>query len=212
MRYLAHLDTDRIKVSCTHETAYYPTHDKKHASHSKHWCQDLARQFSLRMGEIVTRAAVRSGRPLDLYARCPALMEGAGFVDITVHECKWPVGAWPRDKRLKDAGTVNLEHWATWMEWYGMYLLTKFGEPHPWSREEVQVYIAKLKKELANPHYHSYQGAWVFWSVISCLWLSVLMVLCRKRAWARKPCSTKEATQGTDETMRWTPEVKRESF
>ena len=109
--------------------------------------------------KITIDAAAKSGRPIDLYHRCVDLIKNAGFEDVKVHDCKWPIGPWPRDKLLKEVGTVNLAHWSTGMEGYGMYLLTKFGEPVPWSQEEVLVYVAKLRSDLTNPKHHIYHRA-----------------------------------------------------
>ncbi|KAJ6020026.1 hypothetical protein N7499_003325 [Penicillium canescens] len=99
------------------------------------------------LGKTCVRAAAKSGRPMDLYYRCTELIEKAGFTDIHVHECKWPLGPWARDKQLKEVGTVNFAQWAAGMEGYAMHLLTKYGEPKPWSKEEVMVYVAKVKNE-----------------------------------------------------------------
>lgn len=112
-------------------------------------------------GNTVVKAAENSGKPLDLYYRCAELMTKAGFVDIKVYEHKWPLGPWPKDKQLKEAGIVNNQHWATGMDGYAMYLLTKYGEPSPWSKEEVQVYVAKLRRELVNPRFHIHHKAYV---------------------------------------------------
>jgi hypothetical protein len=35
-------------------------------------------------------------------------MEDAGFVDVTVKEYKLPIGAWPADQTLRDAGMLAL--------------------------------------------------------------------------------------------------------
>ena len=35
------------------------------------------------------------------------------------------------------------------------FLLTKFGDPEPWSPEEVLVFLAQMRKEL-NMGYHTY--------------------------------------------------------
>jgi hypothetical protein len=101
-------------------------------------------------------AAAKSGRPLDLYHRFPSLIKQTGFVDVHVEEVKWPVGPWPRDKQLKEAGSVNQAHWLTGMEGYSMYLFTKFGSPTSWSKEEVHVHLARVRKELTDPRYHLY--------------------------------------------------------
>jgi len=74
-------------------------------------------------------------------------------------EYKWPIGPWPKDKQLKEAGAVNFQHWLSGMEGYGMWLLTKFGDPVPWTKEEVHVYVAKMRKQLCNPRYHIYHRA-----------------------------------------------------
>lgn len=37
------------------------------------------------------------------------------------------------------------------------FLLTKFGEPTPWSVEEVQVLLAKMRADINNKDIHAYQ-------------------------------------------------------
>ncbi|KAJ6029763.1 uncharacterized protein N7446_010887 [Penicillium canescens] len=59
-----------------------------------------------------------------------------------------------------------------------MWLLTHFGEPEPWTKEEVQVFLAKVRIELKDLYIHAYNPA--------------------HRVWARKPTldelEAKEAT------------------
>ncbi|CAI7596102.1 unnamed protein product [Penicillium manginii] len=112
-------------------------------------------------------AAKKSGRDLDAIDKMTDSIRKAGFVDIQEKNYKWPIGPWPRDKKYKEAGTVNAQHWLSGMEGWCMWLLTKFGSPVPWTKEEVQVYVANMRKELRTPRYHAYQRA--------------------RRVWARKP-------------------------
>ena len=49
--------------------------------------------------------------------------------------------------------------------------MTKFGEPGPWSAEEVQVFLAKVREEMAAPGLRSY--------------------VYKRRVWAQKPLDTK---------------------
>lgn len=107
-------------------------------------------------GPTIIEAASQSGRAFDLFDGIEDRLREAGFVDIRTHVAKWPLGPWPRDKKLKEAGTVNHQHWAVGMDGYAMFLLTKFGLPTPWSMEEVQIYTAKLRKELSNSRFHIY--------------------------------------------------------
>ena len=46
-------------------------------------------------------------------------------------------------------------HLVDGIERYAMYLLTIYGEPEPWSPEEVQVFLAKVREEY-NSGWHMY--------------------------------------------------------
>ncbi|KAJ5291454.1 hypothetical protein N7478_000705 [Penicillium angulare] len=112
-------------------------------------------------------AGEKLGKSLDVTKTMRASIEKAGFVEIHEENKKWPIGPWARDKSLKEAGMVNMQHWLGGMEGYSMYLLTKCGDPMPWSKDEVLVYVAQMRKALTNPRTPAYQYA--------------------KRIWARKP-------------------------
>ncbi|KAJ6028868.1 hypothetical protein N7540_004444 [Penicillium herquei] len=115
-------------------------------------------------------AASQSGKPMDTMHTMRASIEKAGFVDVHERNVKWPIGPWPKNKTLKELGTINLAHWLSGMEGYTMFLMTKFGHPKPWSENEVHVYNSQMRKELLNPHHHVYQRS--------------------KRVWARKPLAS----------------------
>ncbi|KAH8694893.1 S-adenosyl-L-methionine-dependent methyltransferase [Talaromyces proteolyticus] len=112
----------------------------------------------------------RSGRPLNTQTTMQETMEKAGFVDAHEKLYKCPIGAWPKNPQLKDAGAINLEHWSSGLEGWAMWLLTKHGSPKPWTSEEVRVYVAKVRSELQNPKLHIYHYT--------------------RRVWARKPLNT----------------------
>ncbi|PCG99219.1 Hypothetical protein PENO1_054300 [Penicillium occitanis (nom. inval.)] len=98
----------------------------------------------------------RSGRPLNTQTTMRAAIEKAGFIDVHEKLYKCPIGAWPKDPQLKDAGAINMEHWSSGLEGWAMWLLTKHGAPIPWSPDEVRVYVAKVRAELRNPKLHIY--------------------------------------------------------
>jgi hypothetical protein len=83
-------------------------------------------------------------------------MEKAGFVDAHEKLYKIPLGPWAKDKILKEAGWLHCSHWNAALEGWAMWLLTHFGEPVPWIKDEVQVYLAKVRLELKNPHTHGW--------------------------------------------------------
>jgi len=109
----------------------------------------------------------RAGRDCDTFDTMAKKIRNAGFVDVHEKNYKWPIGPWPRDQKLKDAGTVNFQHWINGIEGWCMWLLTKFGHPQPWDKDEVHVYVAKLRKELKDSRFHIWHQG--------------------RRVWARKP-------------------------
>ncbi|KAJ6007523.1 hypothetical protein N7540_011499 [Penicillium herquei] len=115
-------------------------------------------------GPRLTKAADRSGRRFGIMHTMRDSIARAGFTDIHVKEYKLPVGPWPRDKRLKEIGSVNFHHWADGMDGYSMWLLTRYGDPVPWSKDEVLVYVAQMRKEISNPRNHCYHRATRIWA------------------------------------------------
>ncbi|CAG8891401.1 unnamed protein product [Penicillium nalgiovense] len=124
--------------------------------------------------EAVFRAGQNWNHPLDTLDTMHAAMEKAGFVDIQEKTYRWPIGPWARDPTLKEAGRLHYHQWTAGMEGWGLYLLTKFGLPRPWTKEEVLVLLARVRKEWQDPHVHMWQYA--------------------RRVWGRKP--TQEEVEG----------------
>lgn len=96
---------------------------------------------------------------MDLYEKCAPMIEQAGFVDIYIHETKWPIGTWSDNPVQKEAGRINLQHWYSGLDGYSMHLLTNYGKPKPWSWEEVMAYVAKFRKELSSDQHNLYHLA-----------------------------------------------------
>ncbi|KAJ5220978.1 uncharacterized protein N7469_009865 [Penicillium citrinum] len=119
-------------------------------------------------GNMFIRCSERAGdRSLRTHETMRSAIEKAGFVDVHEVKYKIPLGPWAKDKLLKEAGHLQFAHWNAALEGWAMWLLTHHGEPEPWTKEEVQVYLAKVRAELKNPHIHAYEPA--------------------NRVWARKP-------------------------
>ena len=85
-------------------------------------------------------------------------LEAAGFTNVQVQDYKVPIGTWPKHPIYKDAGRVKAAEMKSGMEGWIMYLLTRFGQPVPWSLEEAQVLLAKMRTEI-DAGYHIYQKA-----------------------------------------------------
>lgn len=108
-------------------------------------------------GDMFIRCSERAGRSLRTHETMRSAIEKAGFVDVHEEKYKIPIGSWPKDKLLKEAGHLQYAHWNVALEGWAMWLLTHFGEPEPWTKEEVQVFLAKVRVELKNPHIHAYE-------------------------------------------------------
>jgi hypothetical protein len=49
------------------------------------------------------------GRSAESALYYKAQMEAAGFLNVTETKYKWPSNRWPKDKKFKELGTLNLE-------------------------------------------------------------------------------------------------------
>jgi hypothetical protein len=80
-----------------------------------------------------------------------------GFVDVHVHTKLVPVGAWPKDKKLKEIGRKFLAQMLQGgMENYSMGLFTKSG----WTETGVHAMLGQVRTERADPKVHSFMRAW----------------------------------------------------
>lgn len=112
-------------------------------------------------GENFMGCSERAGRSLTVQETMRSKIEKAGFIDVHEQVYKVPIGPWAKDKVYKEVGQLNYHHWVTGMEGYAMWLLTKFGAPSPWTPDEVQVYLAKVRAEMKNPHIHGWHYGYV---------------------------------------------------
>lgn len=85
--------------------------------------------------------------------------EEAGFINIHERLVKVPTSEWSKDPKLKEIGTfgrVALQD----VEGLVGLCATELG----WSKEEIMVYAANMRRELRNPSIHSYILAKVVWA------------------------------------------------
>lgn len=113
-------------------------------------------------GDIFIGCSERAGQSLLTQETMRGSIEKAGFVDVHEKLYKIPLGPWAKDRLLKEAGQLQNAHWNTALEGWAMWLLTHYGPPKPWTKEEVQVYLAKVRSELKDPSIHGYELAYVY--------------------------------------------------
>ncbi|PKS08413.1 hypothetical protein jhhlp_005124 [Lomentospora prolificans] len=86
-------------------------------------------------------------------------MEEAGYVEIEERNFKVPMGKWPKDPKLKQLGIYAYAAVAADIEGYVLYMANLQG----WTKEEVAVYAAHLRREMNNPAIHGYYRVKVVW-------------------------------------------------
>ncbi|KAM0549227.1 hypothetical protein ACHAPJ_009537 [Fusarium lateritium] len=86
-------------------------------------------------------------------------MEKAGFVDIQEFDFKCPVGGWPKDPVLKEMGRYTQFGLETDTEGFVLFMAHTLG----WTKDEIQVYIAHLRREMRAGRSHAYYRQKVVW-------------------------------------------------
>ncbi|EME84921.1 uncharacterized protein MYCFIDRAFT_88627 [Pseudocercospora fijiensis CIRAD86] len=99
------------------------------------------------------------GIDLDAPCKFKQWMIDQGFEGVTEVQFKWPVGAWPRDKSSKILGKMTQVNFLAGIEGFTMRLWTGVLGMKP---EEVQVFLARVRRDIMNPKVHSY---WPIYSV-----------------------------------------------
>ncbi|CAJ0555423.1 Ff.00g054880.m01.CDS01 [Fusarium sp. VM40] len=86
-------------------------------------------------------------------------MEKAGLVDIHEFEYKCPIGGWPKDSVKKEMGRYMQFMLETDTEGTVLFMAHTLG----WSKEEIHVYIAHLRKEMRAGKSNAYHRQKVIW-------------------------------------------------
>jgi len=106
-------------------------------------------------GRVFVEAGNKFGRSFRVYEDDIQVkaMEAAGFVDLKVTNLKTIIGPWPADPKYKEIGQYARLALEQDIEGYIIYLWTNgLG----WTREEIAVYAAHLRRELRSTRFHAY--------------------------------------------------------
>ncbi|KAJ9134150.1 methyltransferase [Pleurostoma richardsiae] len=85
----------------------------------------------------------------------------AGFTDIQKWDFKAPIGAWPKDPKLKEVG--QYAQLALEQDYEG-YVLFMANLVAGWTRQEVTVYCAQLRREIRSTKNHPFYRQRVVWA------------------------------------------------
>ncbi|KAJ3460167.1 hypothetical protein MRS44_011034 [Fusarium solani] len=130
-------------------------------------------------GKIFVEGGSKMGRPFTVVEDelQNKALEKAGFVDIQEKKHKVsdalqvlrllsPIGSWPKDEKLREIGQYAQLSMEQDFEGLILFMTNVLGG---WSREEIQVYITHLRREIRSGKKHGW-----YW---------------QKVVWARKPVS-----------------------
>ena len=109
-------------------------------------------------GRVSLAAGDAFGKSLRTVDEARPGIEAAGFVNVVEHRLKSPVGAWSSDPKFKEIGQYSRLMWQEGLEGWCMYLLTNYLH---WHREEVLVYLARMRKMLNDKNVHCYVDLYV---------------------------------------------------
>lgn len=104
------------------------------------------------------RLAVEGAANMGLNMRVPSTqiktwMEGAGFEDVTIVDLKLPLGPWPKEKRLKEAGSAE---WLSMRDNLQGVTLRVWEKGLGRSIEELEVFLVKVRQEFDDKSIHPY--------------------------------------------------------
>ncbi|KAJ0365348.1 hypothetical protein COL154_004511 [Colletotrichum chrysophilum] len=103
--------------------------------------------------DLIQEAAEKAGRKWQDIRDVKAMMIEIGFVDVELYCYKWPINDWPKEEYYKVLGTYNCENTSNACEAMSMALFTRVLG---WSRDEVNVFLISVRKDLKNRAYHAY--------------------------------------------------------
>ena len=80
--------------------------------------------------------------------------ENAGFTNIKVVDKKIPMGSWPRNGKLNDIGTCQLDIFLSGLEAFSLAI---FYRCLGWSSVELQALLARVRNDVTkNSGFHWY--------------------------------------------------------
>ena len=107
----------------------------------------------MKWSQLLVEAYGKLERPAEIASRYKTLMEEAGFVDVVEILYKWPINNWPKDPEYKEIGSWTYANVLQGMQGFTM---APFTRALGWSREDVEVFLMDVRKELKSTKNHIY--------------------------------------------------------
>ncbi|KAF6810757.1 methyltransferase domain-containing protein [Colletotrichum musicola] len=106
---------------------------------------------------LLQEALVKIGRQFQVISDLKTVMIEQGFTDVTLQKFKWPLNPWPKEWRHKELGIWNNQNLNDGLE--AVYL-APYTRILGWTKEEVLVFMAEVRKEMNDMSIHAYMPIW----------------------------------------------------
>ncbi|KAL1987597.1 hypothetical protein VTN96DRAFT_3197 [Rasamsonia emersonii] len=104
-----------------------------------------------RMYELLREACDRVNRPITIGVHLKRWAEEAGFKNVHHKVIPLPLGTWPKDPKMKEIGALNMLQFLEGLE---AFSVSTFTNVLGWSIEEVQVFLALVRKDAKDRSVH----------------------------------------------------------
>ncbi|KZL71206.1 methyltransferase domain-containing protein [Colletotrichum tofieldiae] len=111
--------------------------------------------------KLLLQACEMAGRDPCPGPKLEGWVKSTGFTDVVHQQFKIPVGPWPKDPHYRDIGMTNLIQLLDGLEGFS---LRTFCGIHGWTKEEVFVMLAHVRKELKTVGFHAYSAIHVVYA------------------------------------------------
>lgn len=114
----------------------------------------------LRFFELLTEGCKKVGRDLDAPTKWATVLREIGFVNVEERVFKVPIGGWPRDRKLKEAGVFEMETLREGLPAIGMGFFTRVLQ---WQPQQVEAFFQGVRRELDDRSIHFWLPMHVVW-------------------------------------------------
>ncbi|RDW92627.1 S-adenosyl-L-methionine-dependent methyltransferase-13 [Coleophoma crateriformis] len=131
-------------------------HVELHCVYPKLFCDDDSTPYDsglMEFSRTALKASAVMGTPLAACVEYKSYLEAAGFEDVVETRFKLPSAPWPRDPRLKLIGAFELHNLLNGLS---AMSLRMFSRAFGWTREQTEVFLVKVRKDLKDLRHHSY--------------------------------------------------------
>ncbi|KAL4776642.1 S-adenosyl-L-methionine-dependent methyltransferase [Aspergillus nidulans var. acristatus] len=104
-----------------------------------------------RFYELLREALDKINRPVTIGRELERIVKEAGFVNVHHEVFQLPLGTWPRERRMKEIGALNMLQMLDGLEAFSAATFTNILG---WTIEEVQVFLALVRKDAKDRGVH----------------------------------------------------------